>query len=110
MTMIAIGMVLAFLLYIFKNYWWLMLKIRQYGVETDATVCRIEKGKQVAYGSATEYPRTFYYVVYQGRDGLPTEARLLNPKTPLNRGDGVRIKYLEEKNGCAVLIQNSVNS
>jgi len=105
MTVIAVVMVLVFLLYIFRNYWWLMLKIRRYGIETDATVCRIEKGKQVAYGSATEYPRTFYYVVYQRRDGLPTEARLLNPIGSLNIGSRLRIKYLEEKSDCAVLIQ-----
>lgn len=77
----------------------------RYGIETDAVVCRIEKGKQVASYSAEEYPRTFYFVVFQRQDGLPTEARLLNPGGPLNVGSRIRIKYLEEKNDCAVLTE-----
>ena len=43
MTVIAVGMVLAFLVYIFRNYWWLMLKASRYGIEVDAAVSRIEK-------------------------------------------------------------------
>lgn len=108
MTVIAVGMVLAFLVYIFRNYWWLMLKASRYGIEADAAVSRIEKGKQVAYYcSAEEYHRTFYYVVFQRQDGLLTEARLLNPRGPLNVGSRIKIKYLKEKNDCAVLIETA---
>ena len=106
MEMIAIGMVLLFLIYIYRNYWGLMLKARRYGRETDAAVCRIEYVKRRASpGNAQEFPMTFYYVVFHRQDGLETEARLLNPRGPLNVGSRIRIRYLEEKNDCAVLTE-----
>ena len=103
MSIIAVGLALIFLSYIYRNYWWLLLKAKQVGVETDAVVSRIEKDKRSADGA--DYPRTFYYVAFPRQDGLPTEARLLNPKGPLEVGSRLRIKYLEEKNDCAVLIR-----
>ena len=103
--MIAVSMVLLFLIYIFRNYYWVLLKARRDGIETDASVCRIEKKKRTDYGSAKEYSVAFYYVVFRRQDGLQTEARLLNPKGILNVGSRIRIKYLEEKNDCAVLTE-----
>ncbi len=104
MFAVAAAMVAIFFAYIYKNYWLLKAKIRQYGIETDATVCRIEKQKRVAYGSGTEYPVAFYYVVYERQDGIQSEARLLNPKSSLTIGERIRIRYLEEKNDSAVLV------
>jgi hypothetical protein len=105
MAMIATGMVLLFLLYIYRNYWGLMLRARRYGCETEASVCRIENVKRVAYGNPAEYPMTFYYVVFRRQDGLQNEARLLNPKSSLNVGSKIKVKYLEERNDCAVLTE-----
>lgn len=103
MTVIAILLIVVFALYIFRNYWWLLLKAKWVGIETDASICRIEKDKR--YSDGAEYPRRFFYVSFLRQDGLQTEARLLNPKGALLIGDKVRIRYLEEKTDCAILIR-----
>ena len=103
MTVIAILLIVAFIAYIFRNYWWWLFRAKRDGIETDAYICRIEKDKRFSDGA--EYPRRFFYVSFLRQDGLQTEARLLNPKGALRIGDQVRIRYLEEKNDCAVLIR-----
>ena len=105
MTVIAILLIVVFAAYIFRNYWWWLFKAKWYGIETDAYISRIEKDKRFSDGA--DYPRRFFYVSFPRQDGLQTEARLLNPKGALLVGDKVRIKYLEEKNDCAVLVRYS---
>ena len=103
MTMIAMLMILLFAAYIFKNYWWLLIKAKRHGIETNAYVSRIEEVTRTSKGA--EYPRRFFYVIYHRQDGLQTEARLLNPKRPFSIGDKIRISYLEDKTDCAVQIR-----
>ena len=102
MTVVAILLILLFAAYILRNYWWWLIKAKWYGTETDAYVSWIEETNRISYGA--EYPRRFFYVKYLRQDGLQTDARLLNPKGPLQIGDKVRIRYLEEKNDCAVQV------
>ncbi len=97
MTIAAILLVLLFAAYIFRNYWGLLLKAKWYGKETDAYVSRIEEDKRTAAGA--DYPRRFFYMRFFGKDGLETEARLLNPKGSLTAGEQIRIRYLEDRNG-----------
>ena len=94
-------MVLAFGIYIFRNDGWRMIQARKNGIETDACVSRIEEDKKASDGA--DYYRHYYYVRFKTSDGLPNEARLLNPKGALVTGSIIRIKYLAEKNDYAVL-------
>ena len=105
MTVVAMLLVLLFAAYLFRNYWWRLIKAKWYGTETDAYISRIEEDKRIADGA--EFSRRFYYVRFARQDGLQNEARLLNPKGPLMAGDKIRIRYLEEKNDCAVQISRS---
>lgn len=102
MTIIAVLMILLFAAYIFRNYWYRLIKAKWYGIETTAYISRIEEDKKTADGA--DFTRRFFYVRFSRQDGLQNEARLLNPKGALQIGDKVRIRYLEEKNDCAVLI------
>ena len=99
----AMVLVITFAAYIFRYYWWQLIRIRRYGTETDAVVSRMEETKRVSDGA--EFPRRFYYVAFQRQDGYPNEARLLNPKGPLLIGDRVRIRYLDDRNEYAVLMK-----
>ena len=101
MNIVAVGIVLLFAAYIFWNYNWRIMKAKWYGTETDAYVSRIEKEVRTSQG--VDYPRRFFYVIFQEQNGLETEARLLNPKGLLVEGDRVRIRYLPEKSEYAVL-------
>ena len=102
MTVIAVLLILLFTAYIFRNYWHTLIKAKWNGIETDAYISRIEEDKRMADGA--DFPRRFFYVIFPRQDGLQAEARLLNPNGALQIGDKVRIRYLEEKNDCAVLI------
>ena len=102
MTVIAVLLILLFTAYIFRNYWHTLIKAKWNGIETDAYISRIEEDKRMADGA--DFPRRFFYVIVPRQDGLQAEARLLNPNGALQIGDKVRIRYLEEKNDCAVLI------
>ena len=93
MIYVAFILILLFAAYLCRNYWWPLVKAKWDGIETDARVSRI-----------AEYPRRFVYVSFSRQDGVQNEARLLNPKKALMVGDTVRIRYLEEKNDCAVQI------
>ena len=102
MIYIAVILILVFAAYLCRNYWWVLVKAKWAGIETDACVSRIEEDKRTADGA--EYPRRFIYVNFSRQDGVRSEARLLNPKGALMVGDKIRIRYLEEKNDCAVQI------
>ena len=101
MDTIALIMVLIFGVYVFRNDGWRMIRARRDGIETNAYVSRIEEDKKASDGA--DYYRRFYYVSFRTGNGLPNEARLLNPKGPLVTGSTVRIKYLAEKPDYAVL-------
>ena len=100
MTYIAIALVLIFAVLVLKSYWW-QIRARWSGIEADATVSRIERDVRTSDGA--EFPRRFYYVRFQKQNGQQNEARLLNPKDLLVVGTNVKIRYLPEKDGCAVL-------
>ena len=57
------------------------------GIETDAVVSRIAD-----HGSQTEID-VHVYVRYRTEDGEEVEGILSNPRTDLQEGQGVRIKY-----------------
>ena len=101
MTTIAVLMVFGFGVYVFRNYWWRMITAKRYGTEADATVSRIEREVRRFHGE--EYVQYVCYVCFRRQDGLENEARLLNPKKHLRMGSQVRIRYLPERNDCAVM-------
>ncbi len=103
MTAFASILVLCFTAYIFRNYWLWLIKARIFGIETDASVSRIEEDVQTAAGA--EYPRRYVYVTFQTRNGLKNEARLLNPAGTMIAGERLRIRYSPEKAEYAVFIR-----
>ena len=103
MTMVAAGLVIAFAVYIFRNYWWRIIQARWYGTETEAQVSRIEE--EVRTSNGAEYPQRFYYVMFPKENGLQNEARLLNPKSSLVPGSSVKVMYLLERADVAVLTE-----
>ena len=109
MTIIAAGIVLLIAAYIFKNYFWLLIKAKWYGTETEASVSRIEEEEMSARGTGYGYLKSFRYrtcyAAFQAKDGLQNEARLLNPNSRLTAGSRIRIRYLPEKADCAVLTE-----
>ena len=106
MTDIAVIFVLLFALYIFKVYWWRILKTRWYGTEADAYVSRIEDEKMsLTYIDYSRYYSRNCYAVFQAKNGLENEAKLLNPNKRLTEGSLIRIRYLPEKADCAILTE-----
>ncbi len=103
MDVVAIVLIILFAGYVIRNYSWRLVQAKRYGTETEAVVSRIERDVRTADGA--EFPRSFYYVTFQTRNGLQNEARLLNPDTPLDVGTRVKVKYLPEKNAFAVLTE-----
>ena len=101
MAVVAVLMVAAFFIYIYRNYWLLLLSAGWYGIEAEAYVNRIER--VVRHAGGADYPMQYTYVCYQGPDGLEKEARLLNPKKALIPGDRLRIRYLPDKQDRVVL-------
>ena len=102
MNVVAVSLVILFLAYVFKNYWWRIIQARSYGMDADAVVSRIEE--EVRYKGGQHYAARYhyYYVTFQTQNGLENEAKLLNPKGKLQPGDHVKIRYIPEKNGYAV--------
>ena len=103
MSTIAMMLVIGFLAYVFKHDWGLIGEIRMRGVEAEAVVSRIEETKRAADGA--DYYRRYFYAYFDGQDGRPIEARLLNPGKSLLVGDRLVVKYLDDKNDCAVIVQ-----
>ena len=90
MDVVAIVLIILFAGYVIRNYSWRLVQAKRYGTETEAVVSRIERDVRTADGA--EFPRSFYYVTFQTRNGLQNEARLLNPDTPLDVGTRVKVK------------------
>ena len=103
MYTVAMIMVLAFGVYVFMNDGWRIIQARRNGIETDARVSRIEVSKMTSGGA--DYYLRYYYVLFTAENGLPNEARLLNPKKSLGIGSTIRVKYLDRRNDCAVLTE-----
>ena len=103
--MIWVAYILVFLFagYIFRNYYWRIAAAKWYGIEAIASVSRIEKVVRTTRGE--EFPRRFYYAVFQAQNGLQNEARILNPHGRLVPGSRIRVKYLPERNDLAVLME-----
>lgn len=102
MTIVVIALILLIAGIILGAFRW-EYRARIYGTETDACVSRIEEDVKTADGA--DYVRHFYYVLYRNRDGLETEARLVNPKKQLAVGSRIKIRYLPEKDNTAVLTE-----
>lgn len=100
MTIVAILIVAIFAERVLRTYRW-QFQAKRDGTETDASVSWIEKSRGSYRGE--EYIWYYYYVRFLRADGTETEARLLNPKKSLVRGSRVRIRYLPERDSCAVL-------
>ena len=109
MTVVAIIFVLVFAGYVFKNDGWRIYKTNRYGTEVEASVNRIEKISMRASGTGCAAYADFscyrFYVTFQAENGLPYEARLLNPKKRLTEGSRIRIKYLDDQSADAVLTE-----
>ena len=77
--------------------------IKENGIETDAVVSRI-----VEDGTQTDID-TNVYVRYQAPDGREVEAILSNPRSDLEEGQRVRIKYHPKYTTNARLIGYAAN-
>lgn len=104
---IAVFIALVFAVYIFRVYFWQIIRTKWYGKETDAVVSRIEAGSVVPAGTIIPGRSTnvTFYVLFQTEDGQQREARLLNPKRQLVKGSLVRIRYPEEMVDYAVVTE-----
>ena len=95
MFTVAVSMMLLFAAWAFRNYWWRMIKTKRYGMETEASVSRVENRIVAGYGGGI-YGRSFpvfdCYVSFRTEDGRQVEFRLLNPKKYLEPGSPIRIK------------------
>ena len=80
------------------------LYTKKNGIETEATVTRIEEDIQSdSDGISTTYK---YYVRYTTAEGQPQDALISNPGfKKCDVGDRIRIKYLPEKPNAAVWIK-----
>ena len=78
---IALIMVAGFAVYVFRNYWWRIIRARRDGTETEAVVDRIEEIVKTSDGA--EYRMRNYYVLFRTEDGLENEeiAQILNVST-----------------------------
>ena len=101
MTAVAVLFVGLFFIFIYRHYWLPLLAARWYGLDADAYVSRVER--EVRHAGGGDYPVQFYYVCFQSLNGIENEARLLNPKKALVPGSRVRIRYLPDRQNCAVL-------
>ena len=101
MTYIAVIFVVLFAVYVFRKYWGPLVKAKRYGIEEDAFVSRIEEDVRTSNGA--EFIIRSYYVRFLKQNGLENEARLLNPKSSLDTGSRIRIRYLPEADHLAVL-------
>ena len=103
-AIIVIALVAAAALFVgYKN-----LYTKKNGIETDATVSRIEEETQSdSDGISTSYN---YYVRYTTAEGKSQEALITNPGfKSLHIGDQIKIKYLPEKPIAAVWIKERPN-
>ena len=109
MTVVAIIFVLVFAGYVFKNDGWRIFRTNRYGTEAEAYVNRIEKVSMRAsgtgYAAYADFTCYRFYVTFQAENGLPYEARLLNPRKWLTTGSRIRIEYLNEQAADAVLTE-----
>lgn len=64
-------------------------QIKENGIETDAVISRIAE----TIGAEADDDSTYYYVKYRTQDGEEVEGLLLNPRSDLEEGQRVRIKY-----------------
>ena len=103
-----ITIVIAIVLIIAGLFFWFycrrIILTKACGIETDATVSRIESYTS-SVGGSEEYPRRFYYALYKTQSGLENEARLLNPRASLGIGSRIRIRYLNDQADYAVLME-----
>ena len=102
MISIAVAIVLVITVFFFWFDWRRIILTKISGIETDATVSRIESYTS-SVGGSEEYPRRFYFAVYTTQSGMENEARLLNPKASLGIGSRIRIKYLNDKADYVIL-------
>ena len=103
MTVVAMILVFLFAAYVFRNYFWRIMKTKWYGTETEGFVSRItEERMSYTYYAGTCYN---YYACFRRKDGLQAEVRLLNPKARLATGSRIRLKVLDESVSYAVLTE-----
>lgn len=103
-AIIVIVFVAAVGLYVgYKN-----LYTKKNGIETEATVTRIEEETQAdSDGISTTY---MYYVRYTTAEGQSQDAQITNPGFKrLKVGDQIKIKYLPEKPNAVVWIKERAN-
>ena len=95
---IVFGILIAAALYFLINY----VRIKTSGVETDAVVTdtdvRIDYDSE---GSSIEY---ICFVSYRTEEEEQIEARIINGKKWVKKGDHVRIKYLPSKPRSPLLV------
>ena len=80
-----------------------ILKVKRNGIETEALVTRIEEEERTDSDGVSVYYT--FYVRYRTLEGRQIEATLANPKSRLQVGSSVKIKYLPEKEDYPVLTE-----
>ena len=107
MATVAVLMVAGFAVYLFRGYWWWLIRAKHSGIEEEAVVSRFEDVVNKAKGE--NFPVRYTYVTFRTREGRMNEARLLNPKGFLEVGSRLRIRYLPEKDCFAVMAEAAVS-
>ena len=100
MTTVALILVFLYLTPVFRSYY-RQFTTQRYGTETEAYVTCIDE--TVAYARGQKCVWRNCYVRFLKDDGQIAEAKLINPKKNLFRGNKVRIRYIPGKTDCAVL-------
>ena len=104
MTGIVVTIVGILAFFVVRTYIW-QYNAKLNGVEAEANVSLIQHEALHTHPNGIKYPTTYYYVRFQGNDGMETEARLLNPKKELAVGSHVRIRYLPWREDVATLME-----
>ena len=94
-TILAGGFLYAF-------FW--IWRVKKNGIEADAVVTERVEHESTDADGITSISYTFR-VRYQTQEGWPVEATLANPKSKLQVGNRVKIRYLPNRTDYPVLIQ-----
>lgn len=97
---IIVVVVAAFLIFTYLRN----KKIRENGVEAQATVSRIDVDTKTD-SDGTESETKTYFVTFRLPDGRTQEARLTNPSSKNVVGTQLKIKYLPEKPQVALRVK-----
>ncbi len=103
MTWLLFGLIVA-LIVVFVIYGFIQMnKVKREGIAADAFVSRINVDESTDSDGMTTTTKK-YYIRYTAQEGKMVEARLANPRKGLVIGDRIKVKYLPDKPGYALMV------